>query len=312
MIVITGAAGFIGSNLLKAFNNVGENNILIVDDLKDGHKFQNIVDCDFVDYLDMSDFLARILDNDLPDDIEIIYHQGACSSTTEWDGQYLMDVNYNYSKALLHYCLEHDTSLIYASSAAVYGSSEDFTPNLAKERPLNLYGYTKLLFDRYVNKVVTDSNAQIVGLRYFNVYGPREDHKKNMTSVVRHFYNQLKDTGEIDIFQVPGCAPGEQKRDLIHVDDVVAVNMWLYDHGEVNGIYNCGTGKAVSFNEIAQAVIQCCGIGKINYTPLPEKLQGCYQTFTEADMSGLRQAGYQAEFIDINTGVKKYLATLNE
>ncbi len=309
MIVVTGAAGFIGSNIIKGLNQRGREDILAVGNLEDGTKFKNLVDLNILDFMDMDDFIENL--DDLGESIDVIFHQGACSSTTEWDGRYLMDVNYQYSKTLLNFCIDNNVQFIYASSAAVYGSSSQFTPIPENEKPLNLYGYTKILFDRFVRRVINEVNSQIVGLRYFNVYGPREDHKKDMVSVIRHFHNQIIEKGHIEIFTgFNQCQAGEQKRDFVYVEDVVNVNLWCYDNPTVKGIYNCGSGQATSFNDIAKAVIAFYGKGEIQYVPAPEILRGRYQIFTKADMSALKKAGYDQNFHDIVSGVKAYLTQL--
>ncbi|MCW5589398.1 MAG: ADP-glyceromanno-heptose 6-epimerase [Legionellales bacterium] len=313
MIIVTGGAGFIGSNLVKALNQRGRTDILVVDDLSDAIKYHNIVDCDIYDYIDKNAFLELCLSqNPLPFDIDVIFHQGACSDTTNWDGLAMMETNYEFSKALLHMALDDQIPFIYASSAATYGMSQHFTPNLSQERPLNFYGYTKLLFDRYVNQLAENVESQIVGLRYFNVYGAREDHKKHMCSAIRHFYNQLMSENKITIFSCENCAPGEQQRDFITVEDVIKVNLWCWDNPKVSGLFNCGSGVATPFNHIAQQLIHCKGQGEIDYKPLPEKLRGCYQTFTQADMSALRAAGFKETFIAIEQGIRDYFDFLQQ
>jgi ADP-L-glycero-D-manno-heptose 6-epimerase len=310
VIVVTGGAGFIGSNLVKELNRRGERDILVVDDLSDGHKFVNLADCEIADYLDRDDYLDRVVSNDMPIP-QVIFHQGACSTTTEWDGRYMMANNYEYSKQLLHYCQEQSVPFIYASSASVYGAGPVFSEGLENERALNVYGYSKFLFDQYVRKRLDTFSSQVVGLRYFNVYGPREQHKGSMASVAFHFNNQAAESGELRLFQgSDGYADGEQRRDFVYVADVVNVNLWLREHPGVNGVFNCGTGKCQSFNDIARAVIKWHGRGNIHYVPFPEHLKNAYQSFTEADMSALRQAGYQEPFLSVEEGVKRYLDEL--
>lgn len=313
MIIVTGGAGFIGSNIVKALNERGYFDILVVDDLKDGHKFKNLVDCQFFDYLDKDDFLAQILDDeDFADDIEAIFHQGACSTTTEWDGKYMMDNNYSYSKMLFHYCLDHRIPFIYASSASVYGNNQQFSENLENEAPINVYGYSKFLFDQYVRHHIGDAQSQVVGLRYFNVYGPREQHKGSMASVAFHLNEQLKTTGKIKLFAgSDGYADGEQRRDFIYVDDLVAVNLWFLDNMDVSGIFNCGTGRSEPFNNVAKAVIDWYGRGELEYIPFPDKLKGHYQSYTQADLTELRRVGYEGEFKTVAEGVKAYLDSIN-
>ncbi len=313
MIVVTGGAGFIGSNIVKQLNDQGRQDILVVDDLSDGTKFRNIADCEIADYMDKDDFLRRIeAGGPFEAPLQAIFHNGACSSTTEWDGRMMMAVNYDYSKALLHYCLQHQVPFIYASSASVYGAGPVFREERQFEQPLNVYGYSKFLFDQYVRRLLPEAASQVVGLRYFNVYGPREQHKGSMASVAFHFNNQLREQGRLRLFEgSDGYGNGEQRRDFVYVGDVVAVNLWLLAHPEVSGIFNLGTGRSQSFNDVARAVIAWHGRGEIEYIPFPEHLKGRYQSFTEADMSALRAAGYTADFANVEEGVRRYLDWLN-
>ncbi len=312
MIVVTGGAGFIGSNIVAALNERGHSDVLVVDDLSDGHKFLNIADLQLGDYMDLHEFRQRIANKTLPA-IEAIFHEGACSTTTEWDGRYMMDNNYSYSKELLHYCSDHKIPLIYASSAATYGGSSRFVEEPSYEKPLNVYGYSKLLFDQYVRRVSADLQCQYAGLRYFNVYGPREQHKGGMASVAYHFNNQIKENGRCKLFEgTEGYGNGEQLRDFVYVGDVVAVNLWLLDNPEVSGIFNCGTGRSQAFNDVANAVIDWHGKGDIEYIPFPDKLKGAYQSFTEADLTNLRTAGCLVEFNTVEQGTKSYLDWLNQ
>lgn len=310
MIVVTGAAGFIGANIVHGLNARGATNILAVDDLSDGTKFRNLADAEIADYLDKDEFLERVESNDLPP-ISVIFHQGACSATTEWNGKFMMDVNYRYSKVLLACCQRYGVPFIYASSASVYGmGTQGFGEARGSERPLNMYAYSKFLFDQYVRK--QKLSAQVVGLRYFNVYGPREQHKGGMASTAFHFNNQLLGEGRCRLFEgSDGYGPGEQKRDFIHVDDVVAVNLWFWEHAEKSGIYNCGTGRAQTFNDVAQAVVGWHGRGTVDYIPFPEVLKGRYQSYTQADLTRLRAIGYDADFLSVEQGVPRYLDWLN-
>ena len=312
MIIVTGGAGFIGSNIVKDLNARGYTDIVVVDDLTDGHKFENLVDCKFLDYLDKDDFMDQILDDeDFSETIEAVFHEGACSTTTEWDGKMMMDNNYQYSKELLHYCMDRHIPFIYASSAAVYGNHKKFEENIENERPINVYGYSKFLFDQYVRNILPDAQSQIVGLRYFNVYGPREAHKGGMASVAFHLNNQLKQNGVVKLFEGnDGYANGEQLRDFINVQDVVEVNLWFLDNEDASGIFNCGTGRSEPFNNVAKAVIDFHGKGKLEYVPFPEKLIGHYQSFTQADLTALRAAGYEGEFKTVAEGTKAYLEWL--
>ena len=312
MYIVTGGAGFIGSNLVRALIERGRGDVIVVDDLEDGHKFVNISDLAIADYLDKDDFLERIeADNGFAGKIEAIFHQGACSETTEWNGRYMMRNNYGYSQSLLHHCLEHGTPYIYASSAAVYGGSKQFVEDPLFENPLNVYGYSKLQFDRYVRRVAASPASQVVGLRYFNVYGPREQHKGAMASVAFHFNNQVLDDGEARLFTgTDGYGDGEQLRDFVYVDDVCDVNLWFLDNPDVSGIFNTGTGRAQSFNDVARAVVDWHGKGKIRYIPFPEHLEGAYQSFTEADLTQLRESGCDVEFRPVEEGVRDYLDQL--
>ncbi|MFZ9035490.1 MAG: ADP-glyceromanno-heptose 6-epimerase [Francisellaceae bacterium] len=308
MIIVTGAAGFIGANILKQLNRRGISDILAVDHLKNGHKFANLVDYDIADYLDKQDFIDAIANGAFDHKtIEAIFHQGACSATTEWDGQYMMRNNFDYSKTLLHFAIKHAIPFIYASSAATYGNNEIFVESREHEQPVNVYGYSKRLFDDYVRALIPQSDNQIVGLKYFNVYGPHEAHKGAMASVAYHHYQQYKTSNKVKLFDgYDGYGPGEQRRDFIYVEDVAAVNMWFFDHPTISGIFNCGTGNAEPFNNIANAVIDYFGDGRIEYIPFPEHLKGHYQSFTEADLTKLRAVGCDVVFRDVKTGVKDY------
>ncbi len=313
MIVVTGGAGFIGSQLITGLNKIGREDILVVDDLTDGKKFENLVANRFSDYMDKTEFRRLIAQRDqLCHEIDFIFHQGACSTTTEWDGQYMMDNNYTYSKELLHFCIERTIPFVYASSAAVYGVNTNFSEVSENESPVNVYGYSKLLFDNYVRRLNSEIKTQVVGLRYFNVFGSGESHKKGMASVVYHFNNQIKETGELKLFKGShGYGDGEQLRDFIFVDDSVNVNLWMMEHFEVSGIFNVGTGEANSFNDIAKLVVDWHGKGNIKYIPFPDTLKGSYQSFTKANLEQLRSTGCNYKFTSLKEGVDSYLNTLN-
>ena len=314
MLIVTGGAGFIGSNIVKALNDRWRTDILVVDDLSDGTKFLNLTDCEIMDYMDKDDFIARVREGrDLGGKVEAIFHEGACSSTTEWDGRFMMDVNYEYSKTLLNYCLENDASFIYASSASVYGSGTNFVEKREYEAPLNVYGYSKFLFDQYVRRIMPEAKSQIAGFRYFNVYGPREQHKGTMSSVAYHFRNSIAAGENVKLFSGSDeFEDGEQRRDFIYVGDAVDVNLWFLDHPEVSGIFNIGTGRSQSFNNVANAVIDFHQKGEIEYVPFPDHLKGRYQSFTEADISLLRESGYDQEFKTVEEGVKLYMQWLQK
>jgi ADP-L-glycero-D-manno-heptose 6-epimerase len=312
MIIVTGGAGFIGSNIVAALNARGRTDVLVVDDLQDGAKFRNLADVEIMDYIDKEDFLRQIAAGaDLGAPVEAIFHEGACSTTTEWDGRYMMRNNYDYSKALLHWCLKRRVAFLYASSASVYGAGRVFSERREYEEPLNVYGYSKFLFDQYVRRLLPSAASQVVGFRYFNVYGPREQHKGSMASVAYHLHRQLQEGDRVRLFEgCDGYGDGEQRRDFVYVGDAVDVNLWFLDHPERSGIFNLGTGRSQPFNDVARAVIDYYGRGEIEYMPFPEHLRGRYQSYTEADISALRAAGYQAPFATVAEGVRRYMEWL--
>ena len=318
--IVTGAAGFIGSKLIEGLNRRGITEIVAVDNLAHADKFKNIAGCEIADYIDVAELPARL--EALEGSVEAVLHQGACSDTMETDGRYMMENNYAYSRRLLEWCQDEEVPLVYASSAAVYGRGPDYREERACERPLNIYGYSKFLFDQLVRARLPDATAQIVGLRYFNVYGPNEMHKGRMASVALHAYQQLHAEGKVKLFVgSDGYRDGEQRRDFIYVDDCVAVNLWFLERRNVSGVFNCGTGRAQTFNRVAVAAINAVhgtqatlqdlvGKGLIEYIPFPPALVGKYQSFTEADLTRLRAAGYPGEFMTVEQGVAAYVKQL--
>ncbi len=312
MIIVTGGAGMIGSNIVKALNEKGIRDILVVDNLKNGKKFSNLVDLEIADYMDRDDFLTQIMAGDDFGPIDAVFHEGACSATTEWDGKYMMLNNYEYSKELLHWCLEREVPFLYASSAATYGETDTFKEEKQYEGALNVYGYSKQQFDNYVRRVWQDAEehgetlSQVTGFRYFNVYGPREQHKGSMASVAFHLNNQMKAGENPKLFE----GSGHFKRDFVFVEDVAAVNLWFLESGK-SGIFNLGSGTAESFQEVAKAVIKHHGKGEIETIPFPEHLKGAYQEYTQADLTKLRATGCDVEFKTVAEGVKSYLETIN-
>ncbi|MEO7338520.1 MAG: ADP-glyceromanno-heptose 6-epimerase [Caldimonas sp.] len=324
-VVVTGAAGMIGSNLVQGLNRIGIDDVIAVDDMTDGPKYRNLVGARISDYFDRSDFYARFSRGDFGW-VDAVFHEGACSDTMEHNGRYMLDNNYRCSKDLLDACQQRGTRLLYASSAATYGGSATFREEPEFERPLNVYGYSKLLFDNVVRRMLPDARVQVAGFRYFNVYGPREQHKGRMASVAFHHHQQFRDTGKVRLFgEYGGYGPGLQMRDFVFVDDVVAVNLWFLEHPEASGIYNLGTGRAQPFNDVAEATVNALRaergevalplaslvtLGLIDYIPFPDALVGKYQCFTEADLSLLRAAGCDHAFADVGSGIRRYVEWL--
>lgn len=314
MIIVTGGAGFIGSNLAHELNAQGQDDILLVDNLSDAisphKKFSNLAGVRFADYMDKVEFRKALACGMFgKSHIEAIFHQGACSNTLEDDGRYMMDNNFTYSKEMLHFALQHSIPFIYASTAATYGLSTQFKEVPENERPLNIYGFSKLVFDNYVRRNQASFASTVVGLRYFNVYGPREIHKGRMASVIHHFTKQLKDTGTIRMFEGSGgYGNGEQRRDFVFVRDLAKMNIF-FAFGDVRkAIVNAGTGKSRSFNDVAKALMEVHGPGKIEYVPFPPDLNARYQHFTEADTRGLRAAGFEAPFTELEAGIGETFA----
>ncbi len=324
--VVTGAAGFIGSNLVRALNQRGATNILAVDNLAHADKFKNLIGCEIADYLDKREFLDRLENGEFASSLDAVLHQGACSDTMATDGRYVMDNNYRYSRTLLEFCLDEEVPFVYASSAAVYGAGRAFRESPECEAPLNVYGYSKYLFDQVVRRRLPDASAPVVGLRYFNVYGANEAHKGRMASVAWHLFNQYRAAGKVQLFTGSGgYADGEQRRDFISVEDVVDVNLHFLERPRRSGIFNVGTGRAQSFNDVAEAMINACrsaagqraltraelkAQGAVEYIPFPAALQGKYQSFTEADVTALRGAGYDAPFLAVAEGIGRYAGVL--
>ena len=322
-LIVTGAAGFIGSNLVKALNKRGEKNVVAVDNLSRAEKVANLADLEIADFIDKRDFLQRLQGGEFDGKVAAVLHQGACSDTMQTDGRYMMENNYDYSMKLMRWCHEHKAPFIYASSASVYGAGNVFSEERENEAPLNVYGYSKFLFDQHVRRELAGARAQVAGFRYFNVYGPREAHKGRMASVAYHFYNQYLQDGRVKLFEgSAGYAAGEQVRDFVYVEDVVRVNLHFLDHPEVSGIFNVGTGRAESFNQVAHATVNAVrairgekpqslaelrAAGAIEYVPFPPQLVGKYQSHTQADLARLRRAGYDAPFIGVEEGVRRYV-----
>jgi len=307
MILVTGGAGFIGSNLVRGLNQRGIDDILVVDDLEKGDKHRNLNALRFRDFVDFRDFEAR-LDSFRAVKFEAVFHQGACSDTTEADGRYMMRVNYESSKTLLAFALGR-CPFLYASSAAVYGDGKrGFREEEACEDPLNVYAFSKFLFDRYVRRLLPATPTQVVGLRYFNVYGPQENHKGRMASVVYQFHRQISAGEPLKIF----AGSDGFRRDFVHVDDAVALNLHFLDHPGRSGIFNCGTGKAESFGDLARATVRHYPGTPIVEIPFPADLEGKYQAYTQADLTNLRQAGCDHRFRSLADGVAAYVRVLRD
>jgi ADP-L-glycero-D-manno-heptose 6-epimerase len=312
VIIVTGGAGMIGSNIVAALNASGDSDILVVDDLTDGRKFANLADLSICDYMDREAFLTRVNAGADFGSVDAIFHQGACSATTEWNGAYMMSNNYDYSKVLFDYAQSRRIPYIYASSAATYGNSDTFVEARSNELPLNVYAYSKLLFDEYVRRRFETLTAPVVGLRYFNVYGPREGHKGAMASVAYHLFNQIGEDEKARLFGAYGeIAAGMQSRDFVHVEDVAAVNLWAAGAG-VSGVFNCGSGRAQPFLTVAETMIAALGRGEVTFIDFPAHLVGRYQDFTQADLSNLRAAGCEQVFRSVETGVAQYARWLIE
>ena len=313
MHIVTGAAGFIGCNLVRRLNARGIDDILAVDDLSQRDKFRNLRDCAIADYMDHRDFRDLIRRGGPGLEAKALYHQGANADTTDHDGRAMMDTNYTFSKELLHWALENAVPMVYASSASVYGATAQCVEEPRCEKPLNVYAYSKLQFDRYVRRLPRDLPSTVVGLRYFNVYGAHETYKERMASTVHQFHRQILDTGVARLFDgCDGYGPGEQRRDFVFAEDVAEVNLHFATGPRHCGIYNCGTGVDRSFNNIATILIERMGKGKIEYVPFPDSLKGKYQSFTRAQIGRLREAGYTRPFATLEDGIARFLQTTTE
>ncbi|MEG0798418.1 MAG: ADP-glyceromanno-heptose 6-epimerase [Acidaminococcaceae bacterium] len=315
MIIVTGGAGFIGSNLVKGLNDRGRDDILIVDNLTNMVKFKNLQGLKALDYMDKMDFAEALAAGKFAKTkIDVIFHEGACSDTMEYNGKYMMQNNFEYTKNLMDFALNRKIQMLYASSASTYGSGHHgFTEEPACEEALNVYAFSKLFFDNYARRYFDVADSQLVGLRYFNVYGPQENHKGKMASMIYQMYNQWQAEGKVKLFEgIDGYGNGEQTRDFIYVKDVVKVNFFFWDHPELKGIYNCGTGKAHTFNTLAKGVLQYFGSGALEYVPFPEVLKGKYQSFTEANAAKLLAAGYDGGFTKIEAAIAEYCALLDQ
>lgn len=312
MYIVTGGAGFIGSAMLWKLNSLGIDSILVVDNLEKTEKWKNLVNRSYDSYMHRDDFIKRIKSGRINKRVKAIYHMGACSSTTERDADFLMKNNLEYSKILCAFAQSHGARFINASSAATYGDGtdgfNDHEDDIQILKPLNMYGYSKQLFDLWARK--NRRLKQIASLKFFNVYGPNENHKGNMRSVVNKAYHQIKDQGEMSLFKSnhPDYTDGGQMRDFVYIKDCVDIMWWLTEHPEVNGIFNIGTGQARSWNDLVTAVFTAMN-KKINikYIDMPEELLGKYQNFTQAEMSKLKNAGYDKPISSLEDGVKDYV-----
>jgi len=327
MYIVTGGAGFIGSNIVHELNAHGITDILIVDNFANARKFQNLHGARYVDYLDKREFRRAIRDKSLGiSKIEAILHQGACSNTLEDDGVYMLDNNFECTKEILRFAIDKGVPLVFASTAAIYGLSGPgrFTLTLENERPLNIYGYSKLVFDNYFRNELALGRIPItaVGLRYFNVYGPREHHKGRMASVIHHFTKQMKELGKVRLFAgTGGYRDGEQRRDFVYVRDLARLNMFFAQIGPYapkvgegakiyRGLANAGSGKARTFNDVAKSLMSVHGECPIEYIPFPADLEGRYQHFTEADLTALRELGYDGPMTELEPGITETYETL--
>jgi len=312
MIVVTGGAGFIGSAFVWKLNQQGIDDIVIVDSLGTDEKWKNLVNLRFADYIHKDNFLRLICDDQLPFDVSAIVHMGACSSTTERDADYLWNNNYLYTKTLAVWSLKRGIRFIYASSAATYGDgTQGFSDDHSKInelKPINMYGYSKQVFDLWALKNHVED--KIAGIKFFNVFGPNEYHKADMTSVIFKAFHQIKETGKVKLFKsyLPKYPDGGQLRDFVYIKDCIDVMWWLFNNPAANGIFNLGTGKARTWNDLIKAVFTAMGIKtNIEYIEMPESLRNQYQYFTEAKMDKLKAAGCPVAFSSLEDSVRDYI-----
>lgn len=311
MIVVTGGAGFIGSAMVATLNEKGESDILVVDELTTSSKWKNLLGKRFADYVHKDAFLEMLLNERLPK-IEAIIHMGANSSTTEKDVDHLMENNYRYTRILAEWCIRKKVRFIYASSGATYGDgalgfsdADEVSPTLL---PLNAYGYSKQILDQWV--LQHDLQSKVVGIKFFNVFGPNEYHKGEMKSLICKSYAQIQETGKIRLFKSyrPDYKHGEQVRDFVYIKDCTEVLWWFLNTPKVNGIFNLGTGKARSWNDLAKAVFSALNLPpSIEYVEMPEEIRGAYQYHTEASITKLRGAGCPVQFRPLEDSVRDYV-----
>ncbi len=311
MYIVTGGAGFIGSAFVSFLNSKGIKEILVVDVLERSGRWKNLTGKSFSDYMHRDEFLELIQSDRLTKTPSAIVHMGACSSTTEMDADFLMRNNFRYSCAVAEYCERHDVRLVYASSAATYGAGENGysdKANLESLHPLNPYGFSKHAFDQWMQSRAFSPKA--VGLKFFNVFGPGESFKGDMSSVVLKSWQQIKTSGEVQLFKSyrPEFADGEQKRDFVYVKDCCKLMWWLLENHSVTGLFNVGSGKARSWNDLVNSVYSALKLpARIRYIEMPEHLRGQYQYFTEASLDHLRAAGYAEPFSSLEDSVRDYV-----
>ncbi len=312
MIIVTGGAGFIGSALVWKLNQMGEEEIIIVDELGTDEKWKNLTGLRFINIFHPDEFMKLILSDTFPFEFDTVFHLGACSSTTEKDADFLLQNNFHYSRNLAKYSITNRVRFIYASSAATYGDGTmgylDDEHELNKLRPLNMYGYSKHLFDLWIHK--TGYNEEVVGLKYFNVYGPNEFHKEDMRSVVHKSFGQIMETGSVKLFKShkDGYKDGEQKRDFIYVKDVIDMTLYFYENKDVNGLFNIGTGKSRTWVDLVTAVFNAMDKPvNIEFIDMPDHLKDKYQYFTEANIDKIRNSGYTKKISSLEDGISDYV-----